>query len=404
MSITHTIFALDSCFSNYPAKTAHFKTLRDKDDDATEQSVQAKLDAYLDRAARYRDDMIELEREKLEEEAKKHSGYTGDEESSNLFVQRKGAMLQAKFIVSNPPTADVADHLRKLIDKSSDPRGPTFSKVHGNMSGRGNSASKQRGSNTGLSNAKTLHQMQGNKEEDTTKSRRCHQKKRIAADSSEDDGLNNMMVEIDSSSDDDSVSAEMSVCSSSMPSSRRRTVSSSDNTGTTVLTQPEISEVRDEIYDMFTSDPPGDERMNALNALLDDIGNRDHEIELANNYLCKNGVDSKDRLECLLKLKHALATSVAVNPIPAPANDATRSPTEVDELRDQIYEEIMRGDPDEERRNDLVALLLAVKRQCREMLRVDKFLCSKDITIKPNARVDGLIKYQKARARPAAEM
>lgn len=146
VSITHTIFALDSCFSNYPAKTAHFKTLRDKDDDTTKQSVQAKLDAYLDQAARYRDNMIQLEREKLEEEAKKHSGYTGDKESSNLFVQRKGAEAQAKFIISNPPTADVADHLHKLIDKSSDPRGSTFStKVHGNMSGRGNSASKQRG-------------------------------------------------------------------------------------------------------------------------------------------------------------------------------------------------------------------------------------------------------------------
>lgn len=133
-------------FQQLPSKTAHFKTLRDKDDDTTKQSVQAKLDAYLDQAARYRDNMIQLEREKLEEEAKKHSGYTGDKESSNLFVQRKGAEAQAKFIISNPPTADVADHLHKLIDKSSDPRGSTFStKVHGNMSGRGNSASKQRG-------------------------------------------------------------------------------------------------------------------------------------------------------------------------------------------------------------------------------------------------------------------
>lgn len=63
----------------------------------------------------------------------------------------------------------------------------------------------------------------------------------------------------------------------------------------------------------------------------------------------------------------------------------------------------MRGDPDEERRNYLVALLLAVKRHCREMLRVEKFLCLKDIIIKPKARVDGLIKYQKARAHAAAD-
>lgn len=116
--------------------------------------------------------------------------------------------------------------------------------------------------------------------------------------------------------------------------------------------------------------------------MLDDIGNHDKEIELANKYLCSSNVKPKDRLECLLKLNEALSsTAEHINEATSVPNCSARTVTspEFEELREQIYEEIMLEDPDDERRNELVVLFLAVKKQCPEITRVDKYLCSQNI-------------------------
>lgn len=162
-----------------------------------------------------------------------------------------------------------------------------------------------------------------------------------------------------------------------------------------VLTQPKISEVHDHIFKEFFNDPPG-ERTHALNALLDDIANRDVEIGVAAKFL----VFGQEGYRAKRKTRMSAETQACIRSAP-PSSKANKGATqiELEELRGQIYEEIMCKDPDEERRNDLVVLFIAIKNQCQEISKADKYLCSKSGGIDPKKRVDSLIKYQKARAR-----
>lgn len=129
--------------------------------------------------------MIQLERERLEDEPKRTGrGGGGGDESINLYAQRVGAEKQAKMILSNPPLGQAADYLSNIVNNATNPRGATFSKKYGDMTTlSGNSASKQRSANL---------------KKHGKENGRHHRKQSKSVDNAKDVGL----IDVDAPSDD----------------------------------------------------------------------------------------------------------------------------------------------------------------------------------------------------------
>ena len=122
--------------------------------------VPAKEQAndFLNGAVRGQGEMEEIEQERLRR-AQDSGGLaknTNDEEINN-YSKNIACSAQATNIVSNPPSRDAISFLLKAVDYAQHPKGPTHTTKYGDL--RGDSAPKQCGDNTYLSDAASMHDM-----------------------------------------------------------------------------------------------------------------------------------------------------------------------------------------------------------------------------------------------------
>ena len=76
------------------------------------------------------------------------------DEQINDYAAKVGYSAQASNIVQNPPTGEAMAFLARQVKKAEHRKGPTYTEKYGDLR---NLAAKQRGDNTGLVGAETLH-------------------------------------------------------------------------------------------------------------------------------------------------------------------------------------------------------------------------------------------------------
>ena len=121
------------------------------------ESGQQQADAYLNKAARVRENHEKIQRTTLTKG--RHEGAvdgTTTDTQINNYADTTSYHAAAVHMTSNPPTQAAFNFLDGQIEKAQHANGPTWTSKYGNLR---KSAAKQRGDNTGLVDAASLHNL-----------------------------------------------------------------------------------------------------------------------------------------------------------------------------------------------------------------------------------------------------
>ena len=121
------------------------------------ESGQQQADAYLNKAARVRENHEKIQRTSLTKG--RHEGVvdgTTTDTQINNYADKTSYHAAAVHMTSNPPTQSAFNFLDGQIEKAQHANGPTWTSRFGNLR---KSAAKQRGDNTGLVDAASLHNL-----------------------------------------------------------------------------------------------------------------------------------------------------------------------------------------------------------------------------------------------------
>ena len=141
---------------NFADKRAFFKhQLESGAASAKRVPVQKKTDDFLNNAARARDNVNEIEEERLSAARKNGllSSTTSNKEIGN-YASKVAYHAQATHFIQNPPSRDVFQHLSSQINNAEHPNGAAHSFKYGNL----RDPARKRAADTRLDDPQSLNE------------------------------------------------------------------------------------------------------------------------------------------------------------------------------------------------------------------------------------------------------
>ena len=273
--------------STYEDKVMYFEDDQAAAAERREKAATAReqADAYLDNAARIRSSMESIERQNLQRAKEKGLiAQNTSEAEIDDYARKAGMHQQCMHMLNNPPSKEAFGYLDATITSSLREGGATYTDDFGSMrTYNGTQACAQRGNNTRLTNAASLHNTHSQIEQQETNAI-----DRAIAASLEEPNFLPPPYPIST--------AATCAAVSSAPSAPSAPSAKIDD-----QSPAEIVEVRDEAMGeiMLNSEST---RQVILGQVVDDLTKPyEKQVVQANNYLHKKGMNPEERLDGVVK-------------------------------------------------------------------------------------------------------